>query len=85
MKENDMARVQCLYERAIVENCLNAEFWTEYTNHLVRKLNISNCNNVIKLLIQLEHSVFLIKSLSLSQCGKMFCRKDLALGNYVNK
>ena len=37
MKENDLARVQCLYERAMVENCLNSEFWIEYTNYMVSK------------------------------------------------
>ncbi|CAB3983959.1 Squamous cell carcinoma antigen recognized by T-cells 3, partial [Paramuricea clavata] len=42
MKENDLARVQCLYERAMVENCLNSEFWMEYTNYMDTKLNIAD-------------------------------------------
>ena len=41
-KENDLARVQCLYERAMVENCLNSEFWMEYTNYMDTKLNIAD-------------------------------------------
>ncbi|XP_046840830.1 squamous cell carcinoma antigen recognized by T-cells 3-like [Xenia sp. Carnegie-2017] len=40
MKENDLARVQCLYERAMLENCLNSEFWIEYTNYLDMKVSI---------------------------------------------
>lgn len=40
VKGDDPARVQCLYERAIVDNCLNSEFWCEYTNYMDTKLNI---------------------------------------------
>ncbi|XP_028400531.1 squamous cell carcinoma antigen recognized by T-cells 3-like isoform X2 [Dendronephthya gigantea] len=42
MKGGDLARVQCLYERAIVDNCLNYEFWIEYTSYMDTKLNIAD-------------------------------------------
>ena len=29
------ARVQCLYERMIKENCLNVDVWLQYFNYLV--------------------------------------------------
>ena len=39
LKKGDPARIQCLYERAIKDNCLVGDMWTEYTSYLVRHLN----------------------------------------------
>ena len=33
--EGDPARIQCLYERAIQENCLNQGLWLKYIKYLV--------------------------------------------------
>ena len=34
-KEGDPARIQCLYERALQENCLIHGLWLKYTKYLV--------------------------------------------------
>ena len=33
--EGDPARIQCLYERALQENCLNHSLWLKYIKYLV--------------------------------------------------
>ncbi|WAR03246.1 SART3-like protein [Mya arenaria] len=38
-KEGDPARIQCLYERAIQENCLNTHLWLQYTKYLDSRLD----------------------------------------------
>ena len=35
MKGGDPARIQCIFERAIKDHCLEQEFWANYTNYLV--------------------------------------------------
>jgi len=35
-KSGDPARVQCIYERAITDNCLNSQLWLQYLQYLVR-------------------------------------------------
>ncbi|CAK8690689.1 unnamed protein product [Clavelina lepadiformis] len=40
-KSNDPARIQCIYERAIADNCLNSELWVQYLTYLVRTLKSS--------------------------------------------
>lgn len=35
LSEGDPARIQCLFERAILENCLVPELWIQYTKYLV--------------------------------------------------
>ena len=35
LKDGDPARIQCMYERAIKDNCLDANLWTDYTDYLV--------------------------------------------------
>ena len=35
MKDGDPARVQCICERAIKDNCLDPNLWMEYTEYLV--------------------------------------------------
>ena len=37
LKKGDAARIQCLYERAMKENCLIGDMWTEYTSYLVSR------------------------------------------------
>ena len=43
LKKGDPARIQCLYERAMKENCLVGDMWTEYTSYLVSTLNTVKC------------------------------------------
>ncbi|XP_074641538.1 spliceosome associated factor 3, U4/U6 recycling protein-like [Tubulanus polymorphus] len=40
-KKSDPARIQCIYERAIQENCLIPDLWIRYTNYLDTKLKIA--------------------------------------------
>ena len=45
-KDGDPARIQCIYERAIKDNCLDASLWRDYTDYLVLTLlldSISSC------------------------------------------
>ena len=35
LSECDPARIQCLFERALLDNCLVPELWIQYTNYLV--------------------------------------------------
>ncbi|XP_020902196.1 squamous cell carcinoma antigen recognized by T-cells 3, partial [Exaiptasia diaphana] len=42
VKKGDPARIQCLYERAIKENCLVGDLWIEYTGYLDTKLKMSS-------------------------------------------
>lgn len=35
LSEGDPARIQCLFERALLENCLVPELWIQYTKYLV--------------------------------------------------
>lgn len=46
LKKGDPARIQCLYERAMKENCLVGDMWTEYTSYLVRKENALTISNL---------------------------------------
>ncbi|XP_023217913.1 squamous cell carcinoma antigen recognized by T-cells 3-like [Centruroides sculpturatus] len=41
-KEKDPARVQCIYERAITDNCLVPDLWQKYTKYLDTQLRIDN-------------------------------------------
>lgn len=34
-KSNQPARVQCIFERALKDNCLVADLWLQYTKYLV--------------------------------------------------
>ncbi|KAK7506101.1 hypothetical protein BaRGS_00002823 [Batillaria attramentaria] len=40
--EGDPARIQCLFERAIQENCLVPDLWLQYTKYLDEKLKIGS-------------------------------------------
>ncbi|XP_076434791.1 spliceosome associated factor 3, U4/U6 recycling protein-like [Babylonia areolata] len=40
LSEGDPARVQCLFERAILDNCLVPDLWLQYTKYLDEKLKI---------------------------------------------
>ncbi|KAK3753239.1 hypothetical protein QZH41_004454 [Actinostola sp. cb2023] len=42
VKKGDPVRIQCLYERALKENCLVGDLWIEYTGYLDSKLKISS-------------------------------------------
>lgn len=42
LKKGDPARIQCLYERAMKENCLVGDMWTEYTSYLDSNLKITS-------------------------------------------
>jgi len=42
LKKGDPARIQCLYERAMKENCLVGDMWTEYTSYLDSTLKITS-------------------------------------------
>ncbi|KAL4224155.1 Squamous cell carcinoma antigen recognized by T-cells 3 [Mactra antiquata] len=42
IKDGDPARVQCLYERCIQENCLNSTVWLDYTKYLDHTLRVSS-------------------------------------------
>ncbi|KAK7087738.1 hypothetical protein V1264_021749 [Littorina saxatilis] len=42
MSEGDPARIQCLFERALLENCLVPELWIQYTKYLDEKLKIGS-------------------------------------------
>ena len=35
IKDGDPARIQCIYERAIKDNCLDSDLWKDYTDYLV--------------------------------------------------
>ena len=35
IKSGDPARIQCIFERAIKDNCLQHDLWISYTNYLV--------------------------------------------------
>ena len=35
LHRGEPARIQCIYERAVQDNCLDQELWTQYTNYLV--------------------------------------------------
>ena len=47
-KSNDPARIQNIYERAVADNCLNAELWNDYITYLVT-------THLIK------HSIFIVR------------------------
>eukprot|EP00112_Aurelia_sp_Birch-Aquarium-sp1_P005065 Seg1574.20 transcript_id=Seg1574.20/GoldUCD/mRNA.D3Y31 product="Squamous cell carcinoma antigen recognized by T-cells 3" protein_id=Seg1574.20/GoldUCD/D3Y31 len=63
LKDGDPARIQCIYERAIKDNCLDANLWEQYTEYLDNKLKVAsvavpvhkravrNCPWVVKLWI----------------------------------
>lgn len=38
MKSDNLARTQCLFERAITDNCLNSELWLKYLKYCDSKL-----------------------------------------------
>ena len=38
LKVGDPARVQLIFERALVENCLVPDLWIRYSQYLVRQL-----------------------------------------------
>lgn len=38
MKIGDPARIQLIFERALVENCLVPDLWIRYSQYLVRQL-----------------------------------------------
>ncbi|XP_038059123.1 squamous cell carcinoma antigen recognized by T-cells 3-like isoform X2 [Patiria miniata] len=40
--EGNPARIQCLYERALTDNCLQIELWKDYTKYLDAKLQIKS-------------------------------------------
>ncbi|XP_046344381.2 squamous cell carcinoma antigen recognized by T-cells 3-like isoform X2 [Haliotis rufescens] len=40
LAHDDPARIQCVFERALQENCLHPDLWLQYTNYLVNKLRI---------------------------------------------
>lgn len=42
LTKGDPARIQCLYERAMKENCLVGDMWTDYTSYLDSTLKISS-------------------------------------------
>ena len=42
LTKGDPARIQCLYERSMKENCLVGDMWTDYTSYLVRKVCFKN-------------------------------------------
>ncbi|GAB6028737.1 Squamous cell carcinoma antigen recognized by T-cells 3 [Chamberlinius hualienensis] len=42
ISEGEPSRVHCLFERAIVENCLSSDLWRKYTEYLHTKLNIES-------------------------------------------
>ncbi|XP_063971619.1 squamous cell carcinoma antigen recognized by T-cells 3-like isoform X1 [Lytechinus pictus] len=42
LKQGNPARIQCIYERALVDNCLNMSLWKEYTSYLGESLKISS-------------------------------------------
>jgi hypothetical protein len=35
ISQGEPTRILCLFERAIQDNCLNAELWVKYTKYLV--------------------------------------------------
>ena len=52
-KSNDPARVQCIYERALAENCLNSQLWIAYLSYLHKTLKsgptvISACSRAVR-------------------------------------
>nr|XP_002121273.1 squamous cell carcinoma antigen recognized by T-cells 3 [Ciona intestinalis] len=65
MKSNNPARIQCIYERAITDNCLNAQLWMDYLKYLTNTLksgpivlsaykrSVRNCPWVAKLWVGL--------------------------------
>eukprot|EP00794_Sanderia_malayensis_P014299 gene14299-15787_t len=40
MKDGDPARIQCVFERAIKDNCLQSDLWQQYTQYLDHKLKV---------------------------------------------
>ena len=44
-KDGDPARIQCIYERAIKDNCLDASLWREYTDYLVLTLFLESISS----------------------------------------
>ncbi|XP_025090591.1 squamous cell carcinoma antigen recognized by T-cells 3-like isoform X2 [Pomacea canaliculata] len=44
--EGDPARIQCLFERALQENCLQPDLWLRYTKYLDEKLKIGSISMV---------------------------------------
>ncbi|XP_062501292.1 squamous cell carcinoma antigen recognized by T-cells 3-like [Corticium candelabrum] len=46
MSAADPARIQCIYERALAENCLHASLWMDYTHFLDTKLKIKDVSLV---------------------------------------
>ncbi|XP_067679944.1 squamous cell carcinoma antigen recognized by T-cells 3-like [Haliotis asinina] len=40
LSNDDPSRIQCVFERALQENCLNQDLWLQYTRYLVYKLRI---------------------------------------------
>ncbi|KAL9980223.1 hypothetical protein ACROYT_G008778 [Oculina patagonica] len=42
LKKGDPARIQCLYERSMKDNCLVGDMWTEYTSYLDSTLKIAS-------------------------------------------
>ncbi|KAL2092793.1 hypothetical protein ACEWY4_012591 [Coilia grayii] len=42
LKEGDPARVQIIFERALVENCLVPDLWEKYTTYLDRQLKLKD-------------------------------------------
>ncbi|XP_057295311.1 squamous cell carcinoma antigen recognized by T-cells 3-like isoform X2 [Hydractinia symbiolongicarpus] len=42
MKDGDPARIQCIFERAIKDNCLQQDLWERYTTFLDFKLKLVN-------------------------------------------
>ncbi|KAL8580978.1 hypothetical protein ACOMHN_017544 [Nucella lapillus] len=45
--EGDPARMQCLFERAILDNCLVPELWVRYTKYLDEKLKIGSISMAV--------------------------------------
>lgn len=40
MEGGDPARIQCIFERAIKDNCLHHELWEKYTSYMVSEVDI---------------------------------------------
>ncbi|XP_022096230.1 LOW QUALITY PROTEIN: squamous cell carcinoma antigen recognized by T-cells 3-like [Acanthaster planci] len=41
-REGNPARIQCLYERALTDNCLQIELWKDYTKYLDSELKVKS-------------------------------------------
>jgi hypothetical protein len=48
LSQNDPARVQCLFERAVLDNCLLPDIWIQYTKYLVKIFLFFSSTVVIK-------------------------------------